>query len=94
MMSSSSRDPFTSKENAPAAAPVRNAGPMKPPGQDSGSKVPLGGAMSSSTGAGSGQKIDKSSFPKGDLFFFGVFLTQIESGPQPCRVKVPAGATI
>jgi len=65
MLSSSSRDPLTSKENAPAAAPVRNAGPMKPPGQDSGSKVPLGGAMSSSTGAGSGQKIDKSSFPKG-----------------------------
>ncbi len=61
---SSSRDPLTSKENAPTA-PLRNAGPMKPPGQDSGSKVPLGGGLAASTGAGSGQKIDKSSFPKG-----------------------------
>ena len=65
---SSSRDPLTSKENAPTA-PVRTAGPLKLPGQDSGSKVPLGGPTAS-TGAGSGQKIDKSSFPKGDIYIF------------------------
>ena len=67
-MMSSSRDPLTSKENAPTA-PVRTAGPLKLPGQDSGSKVPLGGPTAS-TGAGSGQKIDKSSFPKGDIYIF------------------------